>query len=109
MAGGLVRHAREARTKTSRGATARYAPFWYLSLEHVLDLDRSCVDLSRDGLRLRLGGDWVKVEEPVAKLLREAVTQAGDARNSWLFPGRQSGDCLSVGGVQYYLREIPAS
>lgn len=35
-------------------------------LEQVLELDRSCVDASDAGLKIRLGGDWVKVEKPVA-------------------------------------------
>lgn len=107
----LLKAMRQAESAHARRALAAklISALYGLPLEHVLELDRACVDLSRDGLRLRLNGDWVKVEEPVAKLLREAVTQAGDTRNSWLFPGRQRGDCLSVGGVQYYLREIPAS
>lgn len=79
-----------------------------LPLEHVLELDRLCVDTSDGGLRMRLGGDWVKVDEPVARLLREVVAQSGDTRDSRLFPGRLRGDRFSVGGVQYYLREIPA-
>lgn len=76
-----------------------------LSLEHVLELDRSCADMSRGGLKIRLDDCWVKVDEPVARLLREVVAQAGEARDSRLFPGRLSGDRLSVGGVQYYLDE----
>lgn len=78
-------------------------------LERVLELDRSCVEALGDGLRIRLGGDWVKVEEPVASLLRKVVVQAGDVEDSRLFPGRLNGDRLSVGGVTYYLREMTAS
>lgn len=80
-----------------------------LPLDHVLELDRSCVDLSGGGLRIRLGGDWVKVEEPVARLLREAITQNGETRESRLFHGRLKGDRFSVGGAQYYLEEALVS
>ena len=72
-----------------------------LSLEHVLDLGRSCADTSGGRLRIRLNGDLVKVDEPVA--------QVWDVRDSRLFPGRLRGDRFSVGGVHYYLREVPAS
>lgn len=50
-------------------------------------MDRSCVDLSGGGLRIRLNDDWVKVDKPVAKLLREVVARAGDEPDSRLFSG----------------------
>ena len=45
---------------------------------------------------IRLNGDWLAVDEPVAKLLCEVIAQAGDSR---LFPGRLRVDRFSVGGV----------
>ena len=57
-----------------------------MSLEHVLELDLSCVGISGRSLRIRLGDDWVKVEKPVAGLLREVVTQVGNARELRFFP-----------------------
>lgn len=74
-----------------------------------MELDRSCADTSGGRLSIRLDGDWVKVDEPVARLLREVVAQAGDARDLRLFPGRLRGDRFSVGGVQYYLQEASTS
>lgn len=80
-----------------------------LPLEQVLGLDHSCADTSGGGFSIRLDGDWVSVDEPVAKLLREVVAQSGDTRDSRLFPGRLRGDRFSVGGVQYYLEEALVS
>lgn len=43
------------------------------SLGHVLEMDRTCIDISGGGLRIRLNDYWVTVDEPVAKLLCGAV------------------------------------
>jgi len=59
-------------------------------------------------LKIRLGGDWVRVEKSVASLLREVIAQAKPEPDSRLFPGRLRSDHLSVGGVQHHLREIAA-
>lgn len=78
-------------------------------LEQVFELDRSCIDTSDAGLKIRLGDDWVKVEKPVASLFSEIVAQASDEVGFRLFPERLNGDCLSVGTVQHYLQGITSN
>lgn len=106
----LLKAARKTGSVSARRALVAklIATLYGMPLEQVLELDRSCVDVSDASLRIRLGGDWVKVERPVASLLRDMVAQAKAGSDSRLFPGRLGGDRLSVGGVQYYLREIAA-
>lgn len=75
----LLKTTRQAEsTRGHRALAAKLISVLYgLPLEGVLELDRSCVDTSGGSLRIKLGGDWVKVDEPVARLLREAVPASG--------------------------------
>jgi hypothetical protein len=104
----MLKAARETQSVQKRRAMVAklISTLYGVPLERALDLDRSCVEMSDEGLKIRLGSDWVKVEKPVASLLREMIAQPDDGESSRLFPGRLSGDRLSVGGVQYHLREI---
>jgi hypothetical protein len=107
----LLKAAQKAESISARRALVAklIATLYGMPLEQVLELDRSCVDTSDAELKIRLGGDWVTVEKPVASLLREVTVLVGNMQKSRLFPGRLSGDSLSTAGVEYYFRRISVS
>lgn len=101
----LLKASRSTRSLRARRAiAARLISVLYgFPLERVLELDRACIDTSSSRMRIRLEGEWIKVDTTVAALLREVVGQVGSIPGSSLFPGRLKGDHLAVPSIRHHV------
>lgn len=75
-------------------------------LEGVLRLRNADVQIAAGNPQIRFGEDWLDTEPPLDGLIAEIIEDREGATLAPLFPGRLSGDSLSVSAVRYYTSEL---